>query len=138
VVSIPNEELIVRCDPLRIEQVVSNLVSNAIKYSTDQVEITVLRCDSWATIEVKDHGVGMSRDDRSRLFEPFRRVALSKESIPGVGLGLFVVRELVRAHRGYLEVESELHVGSTFRVHLPLAPDAENNEALDLPESAPR
>ncbi len=121
--SIPDEPVRVRCDAMRIEQVVSNLVSNAIKYSPSgrDVEVSIAREGSHAVIAVSDHGVGIGPLDQARLFEPFRRVGLSKETIPGVGLGLFVVKRIVEAHGGRIYVESSLGRGSTFRVFLPLA-----------------
>lgn len=125
--SLPDHELLVRCDPLRIEQVVTNLVSNAIKYSPgrDAVEIS-LGCERGrAVLRVRDHGIGISAEDQRRLFEPFRRSGLSQEGIPGVGLGLYVVREIVEAHGGRIEVESAPGRGSTFTVTLDLAPGLE-------------
>lgn len=120
--SLGDRSLRVRCDPMRIEQVVSNLVSNAIKYSPSgrDVEVAVYRQGADAVIAVTDHGIGISAEDQDRLFEPFRRVGLSKETIPGVGLGLFVVRRIVEAHGGRVEVDSTPGRGSRFRVRLPL------------------
>jgi len=69
--------------------------------------------------------------DQRRLFEPFRRVGLSKESVPGAGLGLFVVRRIAEEHGGRIEVESAPGLGSTFTVLLPLV--AEPEQALPLP-----
>jgi signal transduction histidine kinase len=122
-VRVPERPLTVRCDQLRIEQVITNLVSNAIKYSPagGPVEIALEFSDDELELSVTDHGVGISEEDRARVFDPFRRVGLSKDSVPGVGLGLFVVRKLVLAHGGTIDVESERGVGSTFRVKLPLA-----------------
>jgi len=116
-----DEPLMVRCDPLRIEQVVTNLLSNAIKYSLAQttVEIAVERSGEFAVITVVDHGIGMTAEDQMHLFEPFRRVGLSKEMVSGVGLGLYVVRRLVEEHGGHIEVKSEPGHGSTFKVSLP-------------------
>jgi signal transduction histidine kinase len=70
-------------------------------------------------VRLPDHGFGISEKDQKRIFEPFRRAGLSKESVPGVGLGLFVVRKIVEAHQGKIEVDSVLGAGSTFRVLLP-------------------
>ncbi len=121
-VSTPDTPILLACDPLRLEQVVSNLVSNAIKYSPDggTVQVAIAREASEAIISVTDQGIGISPEDQQRLFEPFRRVGLSRENVPGVGLGLFVVRKIVEAHRGRIELESVPGHGSTFRVHLPL------------------
>lgn len=121
-ITVPAENIPVRCDSLRIEQVLSNLVSNAIKYSPEAtaIEISAAREGDSAVITVTDHGIGIPAEEHSTLFQPFRRVGLSKESIPGVGLGLFVVRQIVDAHGGRIEVDSEPGRGSTFRLYLPL------------------
>jgi signal transduction histidine kinase len=127
VASVPDQEVPVRCDPLRIEQVLGNLLSNAIKYSpeADQVEVSLAVQDGQALLSVTDHGIGIPEDEQPRLFEPFRRIGLSTDGIPGVGLGLFVVQQIVEAHRGRIEVRSVPGMGSTFRVFLPLAADAD-------------
>jgi len=120
VLSLPPESLQTRVDPLRIEQVAANLISNAIKYSPEGGEVDVQlepRGDE-LMLAVSDHGLGMSPEAKARLFEPFRR-GLSLGGIPGVGLGLYVARRIVEAHRGRIEVESSLGTGSTFRVFLP-------------------
>lgn len=119
----PDAPLIVPHDPTRISQVLNNLLSNAIKYSGDhsRVEVRLRPEPPWATIEVEDEGIGMRAEELKTIFEPFQRGRATMQSIPGVGLGLSVVRRLVRAHGGEIEVESEVGVGSTFRVRLPLA-----------------
>ncbi len=101
-------------------------MSNALKYSPEAsaVDVRVARSTSSLVIAVVDRGVGISTEDQKRLFEPFRRVGLSKEAVPGVGLGLFVVRRLVEAHGGRIDIESSIGAGSTFRVLLPLPRDA--------------
>ena len=138
-VTTPDEPLLLRCDPLRIEQVVTNLVSNAIKYSLARtsIEVSVERAGDLAMISVADHGIGMTAKDRARLFEPFRRVGLSKEMVSGVGLGLYVVRRIVEAHGGRIEVTSEVGQGSTFKVFLPeVNPRLTTPETSDLAQSA--
>ncbi|HYD48513.1 MAG TPA: ATP-binding protein [Terriglobales bacterium] len=122
----PEQPLPIRCDPLRIEQVISNLISNAIKYSPEgtHVDITLESRGGEAMLAVHDQGRGISAEDQSRLFEPFRRIRASHETIPGVGLGLFVVGRIVAAHRGRIEVSSELGRGAQFRVYLPLLAEA--------------
>ena len=125
VVRLPDAPVELACDALRIEQVVTNLVSNAIKYSPPGTDVEVaLDRKSGGDVEVRvsDHGVGIAPEDQKRLFEPFRRVGLSKESVAGVGLGLFVVRRIVEAHHGRIQIDSEPARGTTFRVLLPAAP----------------
>jgi two-component system, OmpR family, sensor histidine kinase MtrB len=122
-VRLPAERVPILCDQLRIEQVLTNLISNAIKYSPSGSAITVeLRAAGPKAIElsVRDRGVGIPEDGLERLFQPFSRVGLSTEAVPGVGLGLYVVGRIVEAHNGRIEVESAVGQGSTFRVTLPL------------------
>jgi signal transduction histidine kinase len=112
----------VRCDALRIEQVLNNLISNAVKYSPNGglVEVALSTSGDMAVISVKDEGLGISAADRPRLFEPFRRSKRDSESsIPGTGLGLFVARRIVEAHDGRIEVDSAEGKGTTVRVYLP-------------------
>ena len=122
VVRMPDHPTPILCDHLRIEQVLTNLISNAIKYSPagGPVEVAVRVGLSELELSVSDRGVGITEADRRALFEPFRRAGLSSEAVPGVGLGLYVVRKIVEAHRGRIEVESAPGEGSTFRVFLPL------------------
>ncbi len=119
---LPDRPVMIECDPLRIEQVIGNLVSNAIKYSPDGSPIFVsLSAEGGdAAIAVTDHGIGISRAERERLFEPFRRGRAAQDGPPGVGLGLFVGRRIIDGHGGRIEVDSEPGRGSTFRVHLAL------------------
>jgi signal transduction histidine kinase len=117
----PEEPVVLRCDPVRIEQVVTNLVSNAIKYSPrgGRVTVSVARDRSAVVLSVIDEGVGIVPEEVEHVFEPFRRSGASKESIAGVGLGLFVARRIVEAHGGTISVTSAVGRGSTFTVRLP-------------------
>lgn len=114
-------------DPHRLEQVLVNLVDNAIKYSPDggEVRVRVERDRAEAAIAVEDEGLGISREDQARLFQPFMRLLDQRQVIPGTGLGLYISSEMVRSHGGSLTVESELSVGTTFTVRLPLEPAGE-------------
>ena len=120
-VSLPDGPVPVRCDPIRIEQVLANLVGNAIKYSPGggRVRVGVTAEDGRATLSVADQGLGIAPEDQPFIFEPFRRGA-RHEGIPGMGLGLSVARRIVEAHGGALEVESAPGSGAVFRVRLPL------------------
>jgi signal transduction histidine kinase len=121
-VSVPDHSIELYCDQFRIEQVLTNLVSNANKYSPDEseIEVAVERRGEEVVFRVTDHGVGIPEGELGRVFEPFRRLRLSEDNIPGAGLGLFVVQQIVRAHGGKIEVESSPGTGSSFRVHLPV------------------
>lgn len=122
-VRFPSGPIPLRCDGMRIEQVLLNLVGNAIKYSPagTVVAITAEKDGAGAVLRVSDQGIGISVEDQRRLFAPFRRVGPAGQFVPGAGLGLFVVRRIVEAHGGRVEVESRLGQGSCFSVHLPAA-----------------
>jgi signal transduction histidine kinase len=111
-------------DPLRIDQIVTNLISNAMKYSPrkEAIEVVLSFSDREGVVEVRDHGQGISAHDRDRIFERFFRVdnALTR-STGGTGLGLYLARKLAVAMRGRLEVSSAPGRGSTFSLTLPLA-----------------
>ncbi len=121
-VSAPDQPVCVRCDPMRIEQVLANLVNNAIKYSPSggAVRVTVAERPDAVVVSVADDGVGMSADDLEHVFDPFRRGAGAAQAAPGAGLGLFVARRIVEAHDGEIAVASAKGAGSTFTVRLPV------------------
>jgi two-component system sensor histidine kinase MtrB len=114
--------LVVSCDALRLEQVVGNLASNALKYSPPdrRVEVALHPDGEEAVIAVTDHGGGIAEPDRRHLFEPFHRAGHARDTTPGSGLGLFVVRRIVESHGGRVEVDSAPGDGSRFRILLPL------------------
>jgi two-component system phosphate regulon sensor histidine kinase PhoR len=106
-----------------IAQALTNLIANAIKYSPLDTEIIVEGHTEGDTlvIEVTDHGYGIPTSSLSRIFEKFYRVPRVEDAdVPGTGLGLSLVREIVELHGGRIAVESEIEVGSTFSVYLPL------------------
>lgn len=130
--SLPEQPLPIRCDAMRVEQVLNNLVSNAIKYSPQGGKVTLRleREGESALFSVTDEGIGISPDDMERLFVPFRRGGATRGWISGAGLGLCVAKRITEAHGGRLDVESVVNHGSTFRVRLPrskarVAPAAE-------------
>lgn len=118
---LPDTDVRVVGDDMRLEQVAANLVSNALKYSPDgtQIEIGVRRDGDNAVLWVSDNGIGIREEDLPRLFEPFGRVGALKDLVPGVGLGLSVARRIVTAHRGAIRVHSTPGKGSTFEVVIP-------------------
>jgi two-component system, OmpR family, sensor histidine kinase BaeS len=112
----------VRGDARRLEQVVDNLLSNALRYTDPggRVELRVSRGLSGCVVEVRDTGIGIARDDLPHVFDRFWRSDRSRSrATGGSGIGLAVVRELVRAHNGRVEVRSQLGEGTTARVVLP-------------------
>jgi PAS domain S-box-containing protein len=106
-------------DRSRLDQVITNLLSNAIKFGgCKPITIRVASGTAGAKLTVKDQGIGISPADQSRIFERFERAA-SKQSYGGLGLGLWISRQIVEAHGGRIRVESTPGLGSTFEVTLP-------------------
>jgi sigma-B regulation protein RsbU (phosphoserine phosphatase) len=121
-------------DPLGFERVLSNLVSNAIKFSpkASEVRIAVQRSGGGVVLSVQDFGSGMEPSDAQRLFNRYGRLA-SHAQVSGTGLGLFIVKCIVSAHGGSIDVTSSLGKGSTFEVFFPDAPPLnERGEVLCL------
>ena len=110
-------------DPDRLGQVFSNLLSNAIKYSpfADTVEVEIRSSAEVITISVRDHGIGIPQDQREHIFKRFyRAVDPSTQAFSGLGIGLYLVREIIKHHGGTITVEGAMGKGSTFHVALPL------------------
>ncbi len=113
-----------RWDPVRMEQVVTNLVANASKFGRGKpIAVTVDADADRARISVADEGIGIEAADQERIFERFEQVSPSAARDSGLGLGLYVVRRIVQAHGGRVLVRSALGAGSTFTVELPLFTD---------------
>ncbi|QSQ12484.1 CHASE domain-containing protein [Myxococcus landrumensis] len=110
-----------RWDRLRLEQVITNLMSNALKYGHGApVDVRVRGDEREARLEVQDRGIGIAPEDAGRVFDRFER-AVSSRHYGGLGLGLFITRQLVEAHGGSIFLESTPGQGTTFIVHLPRA-----------------
>jgi signal transduction histidine kinase len=116
-------EIVGKFDASRLERVIDNLVGNAIKYSPQGgcVSVSLEADDGWATVKVRDQGLGIPADDLAHVFEPFRRGANVVGRISGTGIGLASAQRIIERHRGTLSVESEPGKGSIFTVRLPLA-----------------
>ena len=114
-----------RCDEARVEQAVCNLIANAIKYGKGRpIELALDAIDdATARITVTDHGIGIAVEDTARIFDLFERAVPSRH-YGGLGLGLYVAREIVRAHGGSIFVASKPEAGSTFTILLPTRRDA--------------
>jgi signal transduction histidine kinase len=118
------EQLLIEGDDLRLEQVLQNLIQNAIKYSPPgaPVVVRVEPQDEYATVTVVDRGIGIPEAALGQLFQRFYRAPnVDDRQISGMGIGLFVVKEIVMLHAGTVEVESSEGQGSTFTIRLPLA-----------------
>ena len=109
-------------DPLRMEQVIVNLVGNAMKYAKNSpITITLESVGDRAILTVQDKGPGIANKDQQRLFQRFERAA-SLDHVGGLGLGLYINKQIVEAHGGAIRLESEPGKGSTFTVEVPLKP----------------
>jgi signal transduction histidine kinase len=126
---LPASPLIVHVDAVRIEQVLINLIENAIKYSPQGGPIAIqLRKDEMthsACLSVTDHGIGIPDHQQAQIFGRFMRAENTQIwGIPGTGLGLYLCREVVELHQGQLTFTSKVDQGSTFVLSLPLEDDS--------------
>ena len=109
-------------DRLAVAQIVDNILSNAIKFGAGKpIEISLSADREAVSFRVRDHGVGISKPDQMRIFERFER-AQAARTYSGFGIGLWLVRELVDAMGGHIDIASAPGAGSTFTISLPLAP----------------
>lgn len=107
-------------DKVRIAQAVTNLLSNAIKYGDNKpIVVTVSNSHERAKLVVQDQGIGISHDQQQRIFERFERAVSSRE-YQGLGVGLYITNQIVRAHNGKIHVESQPRNGTSFIIELPL------------------
>ncbi len=106
-------------DRLRIEQVLSNLVTNAIRYGNQkQISVSLKRTDTEIKLSVTDHGIGINPENITRIFDKFER-AIDANEVSGLGLGLYISKKIMEEHHGDLTVQSWPDEGSIFTVHLP-------------------
>jgi len=126
IVDVPGDLPPVIADPLRVERVLHNLLENAVKYSPPESDIKIVVRDEngFIVTRIIDRGSGISPEDRKNLFQLFNRLGRTSSTV-GTGLGLVVVKRLVEAHGGFVQVESELKHGSTFSFGLPLKKQAD-------------
>ena len=118
----PQEPLILDVDRDAVKQALTNLVDNAIKYSSEKREISIklIEQNSAIVIQIQDSGIGISEQDQENIFVSFFRTAEAvKHSPKGVGLGLKVVKHIMLAHRGKIDLDSQLGKGSTFKLIFP-------------------
>ena len=122
-VNLPSDLVKIELDKDKIDQVMENLLSNALKFSPEggEVNITLKKADKLVKISVTDTGMGIPEKDLPHIFEKFHRVdAASTQAIGGTGLGLSIVKYIIESHGGKISVESEVGKGSTFSFTLPL------------------
>jgi signal transduction histidine kinase len=122
--------LVARADPSRLDRIVLNLLTNALKYSPPEskVELSAETTGGWTTIKVADHGPGIPRSDIARVFDRFYR-GQRTAARGGLGIGLYSVRLLVEAHGGTVRVESGREGGTTIHVSLPSSPGSPSHQA---------
>ena len=117
------ENILVRGNEEHLEQVLMNLVNNAVKYSLEKKEIiiSIEKQDQIAKVSVTDFGIGLSSADQTKVFDRFYRVENNGTHTPGLGMGLYIASGIIKQHNGTLSIISELRKGSTFSFSLPLA-----------------
>lgn len=117
-------------DESHIIQVINNLLSNAMKYAPDskKVEINISNVSEYVKVSVKDFGLGMSAEDKKKVFERFFRAGEIQKRFPGMGIGLYICDQIIKNHGGTLWVESELGKGSTFSFTIPKKPVDKDGE----------
>jgi len=130
----PNEPSIGYWDYDRLEQVVSNLISNAIKYGDGRCVVEVIHEADQAKLIVHDQGMGISEKDQARLFEPFRRLK-NDPKIHGAGLGMYISKRIVEAHGGEISVHSVCGQGTSFCVRIPVGGPPSGSLAISSAEN---
>jgi signal transduction histidine kinase len=112
----------VRADERKVRQVILNLLSNAIKFTPEggRIEVAAVPKDGFAEVSVSDTGVGIAPEDHEAVFEEFRQVGTADKKAEGTGLGLTLCRKFVELHGGRIWVKSEVGMGSTFTLTIPV------------------
>jgi two-component system, OmpR family, phosphate regulon sensor histidine kinase PhoR len=116
---------LINADPMAMEEILTNLISNAIKYTPEggRIQVVLKPEAEYLLLQISDNGIGIAHENLPRIFDKFYRVKNEKtRQIVGTGLGLPIVKQLVEAHLGFIEVESQPDQGTTFRVLLPALP----------------
>ena len=119
------DDIIVCGNAERLEQVLMNLINNAVKYSPNRKEI-IIRAEKnkdTAIVSVIDFGIGMVKSDQELIFERFYRANGHESTMPGLGMGLYISSEIIKEHNGEIQVRSKLNEGSVFSFSLPLVTD---------------
>lgn len=121
-------------DPVRVEQVVRNLIDNAVKFSppTATIEVSAAVRDDAILVTVKDDGPGIPTEYQDRIFERFFRVETDGRGVAGAGLGLAICKRFVELHGGQIEVSSRVGLGTTVRFSLPLRPTDEPARSVSV------
>lgn len=122
------EQVIISGDKMRLEQVLINLINNAIKYSPDanRIDIKIEKHSGLAIVFIKDYGIGISEQDQKDIFSQFYRAEGVTNNISGLGLGLFITKEIIERHGGQITVTSKLGEGAVFQFTIPILNDTTN------------
>jgi signal transduction histidine kinase len=124
-VQLHKNESYIYADKIAVEEAITNLITNAIKYSGEskKIKISTIKKDDYMSIMVEDKGIGISEKELKDLFQPFfRSKNINAEKVKGTGLGLTIVKHILDAHKGSIEVKSELNKGSCFTLNFPFNP----------------
>jgi two-component system, OmpR family, sensor histidine kinase BaeS len=115
------EAAVIEGDPVRLHEMITNVLTNAQKFTAPggRIDVELTRGGSTATLRIADTGIGIPEPDRAHIFERFWR-GRNSDNIPGTGIGLAVVAELVRAHGGTVVVDSQVGLGTTVTLEFPL------------------
>ncbi|MEA2086381.1 MAG: HAMP domain-containing sensor histidine kinase, partial [Chloroflexota bacterium] len=126
---LPPSVPMVNADWQRLEQVMFNLVTNAIKFTGEggKIQVRLLKKGSELVVEVEDNGIGITEEEQARIFMPYYRVEADRPRFPGLGLGLALSKQLVELHGGRIWVRSKPGKGSTFAFSLPIAEEEEES-----------
>jgi signal transduction histidine kinase len=137
--ALPEKNGPARMDPRLIRHILDNLVSNGVKYSKPGgvVHVNVARDDDGMTLEVKDEGIGIPPEHLGRLFDSFSR-AKNVGAVQGTGLGLAIVKRAVDQHSGTIRASSELGVGTTFVVRIPIERGLDSDAGAPARADAPK
>ncbi|MDO8638874.1 MAG: HAMP domain-containing sensor histidine kinase, partial [Candidatus Daviesbacteria bacterium] len=110
-----------RWDKARIEQAITNLISNAIKYGNGKpIEIKIFKNRNWCKFIIKDQGMGIPSREQEVIFDLFKRASGPGEYKKGLGVGLFITSQIVKIHGGQIKVSSIMTKGTSFTIELPL------------------
>ncbi|MBC7836765.1 response regulator [Acetobacteraceae bacterium] len=140
-VVLPEEDIRLFADPVRMKQIVINLLTNASKYTEPggRIELTLKIQSDFLMISVRDNGIGIEAKKLSNLFEAFTQLITENRASPGLGMGLFITKNLVELHGGTIEVQSRgLGYGSIFTVHIPVSLPPTAQRMLDIKHESER
>lgn len=120
---LPQKDFLLYADPVRVKQIIINLLNNALKYTQKggKIDFTCFKDDDFLILRVQDTGIGIAEDKLEHIFQPFKQLGSASRYSSGLGIGLFLTKQLVELHEGTILAKSDgANRGSTFTVHIPL------------------